>query len=128
MASVTDKIASQARVAKLIALAAGEVATIALRPERDGGPAASVNWIDGGISWTIKPQTAGDAISVSVDYSLYAEGDEDWTPHEESPFTAVKQDAEVFRFDRIRFTNPSSGSNPIYVTLASNALFRVETA
>ena len=127
MAVITPKQSAQSLDARLIELVAGEVATIKLVPDKIGGPAGPVNWDGGGVSWSVVPKTSGDAIDVSVDYSLYQAGDEDWVPHVSSPFTEAKQENECGRCDRIRFTI-AAGSNPVYATVASNSKFTVETA
>ena len=128
MADITQKIAAQALDVRLVELDAGETLTIAFRPEKNNAPGgAAVNWTNGGAPWTIKPKVDDEEIEVAVDYSLYAEGDEDWTPHQLSPFTEIRQDVECFRVERMRFAN-AADSNTVYVTVASNAPFTATAA
>ena len=127
MANVTRKKSAQGLDTRLIELDAGESATITFAPDKPGGVGGKVMWVDGGVTWAIKPKTEGDSINVSVEYSLYDSGDEDWTPHEDSPFTAVHQDGEFARISRIKLTN-DAGSNTVYIPISSNGNFTVETA
>ena len=124
MATVTRKRSAQSLDARFIALTTGEVATVKFASPETSWRASNVNWSDG-LSWSIKPQAEGSGFSVRVDYSLFLDGDDDWTAHFESPLTEEKQEAEFSRIDRIRFT-VDSGS--VYISIGSPALFTVETA
>ena len=115
------KSSSQGLDTRLLELNAGETAIITFAPDQPGGVSGRVNWLDGGVSWSLKAQNDGDAIDVAVDYSLFDKGDEDWTPHQESPFTETHQDAETYRISRMRFTNNSGVS--IWVSISSNAKY-----
>ena len=125
MGRIVPKSSSQGIDTRLIQLDAGEVAVITFAPDKPGGVRGRVGWDNGGVSWILKPQAEGNQISVAVDYSLYNEGDEDWTPHELSPFTAVRQDGESLRIARIRFSN-GAGSSAINVSMSSDAKFTAE--
>ena len=124
MASVDQKISPQALGARLISLAADETAVVTLTPDKPGGPAAAVNWLNGGVAWHILPKTADDAIDVDVDYSLFGAGDDDWAPHDSSPFTAAKRGGDAIRYARIRFSNKAA-SKPVNISVSTNAPFSV---
>lgn len=102
-------------------LATNETLTIAFADARD----ARVPWGDGGVSWTVEPETDGNAIAGNVQHSLLPEGDY-WSHDPESPFDGPIQGNEEHRIERIRFTN--TGANAIVVTLNSGSKFTEDLA
>lgn len=98
----------------------GESAVISFASETR----AAVDWINGGVSWTIDPVLPSEEdFSVELEHSLLPEGDH-WTPHEESPLTESTQGNETSRIERIRFTNTGDS---VRIVVSSPSNFQVET-
>ena len=118
MPSQLERPSSQGLDSRIISLDAGEVAVVKF----DKGP---VQWTNGGVAWTIQPETAGESIEVAVEQSLLSDGDEDWTEDENSPFSETRQDAEFVRINRLRFSN-AAASNTVTISVLCSAPFTVD--
>ena len=120
MATHTVSSSYQSLQVSEIALEEGENAIVNLGETRS----ASVRWDDGGVSWTINPTTAGESISVKIEHSLTASGDDGkyWVDDLDSPTTASLDGNEHYRVQRIRFT---ATTGDITVIVASNSRFEV---
>lgn len=89
----------------------------------DGTTMGAVPWGNGGVSWTVEPETDGAAIAGNVRHSLEPDGDS-WSHDPESPFDGPIQGREESRIERIRFEN--TGANDILVVLNSGGKFTEE--
>ena len=117
MATVTRHQSAQSLNVTAIDFEAGDIVTVDLRDRRH----ASVNWENGGVSWTINSATA---FNVKVEHSLMPSGDDAkyWTEDSDSPYTANAEGNEHFRVQRIRFTAMSGTPT---VVVASNSKYKV---
>ena len=87
---------------KTIVIPNGDSAVVTFAARRNG----AVDWLNGGVSWTIKEQVDGaDDFEVEVEHSVVRDGDDDWVPDRNSPFDEPSQGNERNRIERIRFTN-----------------------
>jgi len=84
---------------------------------------AAVDWVNGGVSWTIN--TNGTDFEMSVDHSLMPAGfneDRHWTPDRNSPFDEPTEGNEHNRIQRLRFTADLGAPT---VIICSNSKFEV---
>jgi len=105
MANVTNRNTSQGLYVKQIMLDQGENAVVF----PDSTITGQSPFMEG-IVWTLSPMAEGSRMTVDVEYSMLdgSEIQDDeywaWVPHVLSPFRDKKQEAELARCNRIRFT------------------------
>ena len=121
MATRTTRQGHQSLSIEELHIPAGESVTVAFAEARH----ARVDWHDGGVTWTINPERAGESFSCAVEHSLSPSGDEAylWVPDEESPFSEPSDGVEEYRMERVRFT---AESGDVVVVVATASKVRVE--
>ena len=122
MATATRRQGHQSLTIVEVLLDAGESVTFRFAERQR----ARVTWGDGGVTWTIAPQNAGETgWNVAVDHSLAPSGDESylWVADAESPFTTPSDGVEEYRIERLRFT---AAGGAVAVVVAAPSRMTVE--